>query len=214
MVRKIEEYFCEKCDTEFYNKEDAYNHENNCGVKEEFKCDKCEDIIDLSHKEYEYEYVEESCHSFDLGRMGYGSGLDGSELQFQICDDCLMKLINTFSWEAQARIHNSGSNLYGTDEQWIRLHKNEMTDEEKEELGYYSNREIEAYQERFPKCKHVTINKYIDGSSNSSCFKGSFGDENGDVYDLNPSDNCFGCKHFEERLENEDIKTVTYKEGE
>ena len=33
MVRKIEEYFCEKCDTEFYKKEKAYNHENNCGVK-------------------------------------------------------------------------------------------------------------------------------------------------------------------------------------
>lgn len=210
MVRKHAEFFCEQCNESFDNEHHAKVHEENCSLLNTFKCDKCSEEVDLSDDQYGF--IENSCHQLDLGRMGYGSGLDGSEVQLNICDNCLIDLVDTFHIEARERIHNSGSNVYMSKEQWIRHEKGEMSDEEMESLGMYSNREIKAYEDRFPKCKHVKIVEFNDGSRHSECPNNAFGDENGGCNEYNPSSECFGCEEYVPREPDDEIRLI--KDGE
>jgi hypothetical protein len=81
-----------------------------------FKCDKCG---------FEREYTpnsfdEEGCWNISLGRAGYGSTLDGCEVDFDLCDKCLRELVDSFTIEGQERVLNSGSNQYGSSEDWIK----------------------------------------------------------------------------------------------
>lgn len=55
----------------------------------------------------------QSCWTIDLGQAGYGSALDGCEVKFDLCDECLDGIINTFLHKD--RIYNSGSNLRYTE---------------------------------------------------------------------------------------------------
>lgn len=80
----------------------------------------------------------------------------------------------------------------------------------------YSPEEKTAYKERFPNCGCVEIIKYSDGSQGSKCPYGAFGDKDGNI-DLNISDKCYMCTHYNPRQG--DIKmvnegTVEYYENE
>jgi hypothetical protein len=59
------------------------------------------------------------CWSIDLGRAEHGSALDGSDVKFKLCDDCLTKLIMSFPVTSQVKIWNSGARQWGTDEEWL-----------------------------------------------------------------------------------------------
>lgn len=67
-----------------------------------FRCDKCSKEIRHSFVPHEnedfFEMVKANqCWSIRLGQAGYGSKLDGSELNFELCDDCLYDLIKSFN---------------------------------------------------------------------------------------------------------------------
>jgi hypothetical protein len=159
-----------------------------------FVCDKCGQVITFS----------ERCHHINLGRPGYGSGLDGCDVEFNLCDDCLIAFINTFTVEGQEKVHNSGSNAYLDTDTWIKLHKGEMSDEEKEEHGLISNRQRQAYYERYPVCSRVKIKEYNDGSKGSSCGS-AFGKGNGEADSLNVWTECYGCESFRQRKDGDPI---------
>lgn len=57
-----------------------------------------------------------SMHKIELGRMGYGSRMDGSDVNFTVCDNCLVEWISTFPQDSQDAIHNSGCNYVAPDE--------------------------------------------------------------------------------------------------
>lgn len=203
---RITGYACEKCGREFQFEYDCKRHEEHCGVKHKFTCDKCGKSIEYSPDIYSDSYFEmEGCHTINLGRPGYGSGLDGCDVCFDLCDDCLIELINSFTIEGQEKVYNSGSNTFLSSEDWIRVHKGEMPDEEMEEKHMYSPRQIKAYQERFPVCDKVNIVEYSDGSKGSRCPFGAFGESDGN-YGRNISSECFQCEQFKER--NGEIKVI------
>jgi len=60
------------------------------------KCSKCGKTEDYDDN-YEFASVIESgWHKIELGRMGYGSIMDGSDINFEYCDDCLYDEIMSF----------------------------------------------------------------------------------------------------------------------
>lgn len=75
-----------------------------------FQCDKCgkESEYEVSSDNYEDAITIEGCWSINLGQAGYGSGLDGSNVKFDLCDKCLCEFIETFKYKS--RIYNSGTN--------------------------------------------------------------------------------------------------------
>lgn len=85
-----------------------------------FICDKCAKEIEYTTKDEcsdDFDFAANECWEIRLGRAGYGSRLDGSEVNFDLCDDCLVDFVNTFYKEGKERVHNSGSNAwYGDDE--------------------------------------------------------------------------------------------------
>lgn len=201
-MKKVESYFCDKCEWKFDNEEDCLEHEEACGKSIINKCDKCGKEEDVGDDEYGWK--SEGWYNINLGRPGYGSGLDGCDVEFLLCDDCLIEFINSFTVEGQEKVINSGSNTYLSSEDWIRVHKGEMPDEEMEEKGMYSPRQIKAYEERFPTCDKVYISEYHDGSRGSICRMNAFGDENGNC-GLNVSEECFECSHYNKREDGKEI---------
>ena len=118
---------CEKCGQEFEASEEFYakEHEKNCGVLYKFVCDKCGKVIEYSKDMYNDSYFNgEGCHCINLGRMGYGSRLDGCDVEFNLCDDCLVKLIQSFTWDGKEKVYNSGSSGYGSKEEWLKVNRN------------------------------------------------------------------------------------------
>ena len=190
-------YECERCNKEFHSESQCQSHEQSCGVTEKFQCSKCGKAIEY-FKDERCDFRANECWSINLGRAGYGSGLDGCDVSFDLCDDCLIELVHSFTIEGREAVENSGCNRSCSTDQWIRMESGEMSDEETEELGYYSKRQIKAYNEQFPVCDKVIIKEYSDGSKGSSCFKDSFGDELGNT-GLNIGDSCFQCSDFIDR---------------
>lgn len=89
-----------------------------------FQCDKCGSEIRYSNERADGEgnnfngsdlVKKNRCWSIRMGRAGYGSKLDGSEVNFDICDDCLVDFVRTFKYKE--RIYKSGSNYYYDDEE-------------------------------------------------------------------------------------------------
>jgi hypothetical protein len=201
-MKKKETFTCDKCELEFDDEQECIEHEEFCGKSVIVKCDKCGKEEDIGDDEYGWK--SEGWYNINLGRQGYGSGLDGCDVQFLLCDDCLIELVRSFTWEGQEKVLNSGSNSYLSSEDWIKLHKGEMSDKEMEEFGFYSPRQVNAYKERFPICDKVNIIEYKDGSRGSRCPKMAFGDEHGNC-GLNTSSECFECPSFKEREEGKEI---------
>jgi len=218
-MKEKQQYICEKCDKEFNSQRECERHEENCQVIHNFLCDKCGKIIKyvldmdgMNGDNINLYWNSEECHHINLGRPGYGSGLDGCEVDFNLCDDCLRELIDSFTIEGQEKVINSGSNQYLSSEDWIRLHNGEMSDEEMEENHMYSPRQIKAYEERFPVCSNVKIIVYNDESSGARCPYGASGDKDGSTRNGNGDNHCFGCESFKEREEGQEIPIVKDKE--
>ncbi|KAF6565365.1 hypothetical protein G9G63_09405 [Paenibacillus sp. EKM202P] len=197
---KINQQFqCEKCEEIFTDEGICATHEVNCCTEETRWCYKCGKTETWNVKDDWAFTNQEQWHTVNLGRMGYGSSLDGCDVEFTICDDCLCGIVDTFEIEGQEKVYNSGSNTYLPTEIWIRKARGELTDEEYEEYGMYSPRQIAAYKDRFPKCAKVEIHEYDSGSKHSECSIGAFGDENGYIDESNGDNNCYGCDFFRER---------------
>lgn len=135
---------------------------------------------------------------FDLGRAGWGSCMDGSDIKFKICSECLHEFIETFNVEARERIHNSGSNYSMDTVDWIRKANGLFTDEEYEEYGFYSPRQIKAYEERFPKCVYPKLRVYDDGSGATYCKYGASGNRDFTA-GLNTCTECYDCTAFKDK---------------
>lgn len=111
-------YYCEKCDYEFEDPNECMLHEKECQQERIHTCFKC-------GKETKYikdTMLENECWSIYLGRAGYGSGLDGCDVEFDLCDDCLIAFVNSFTKEGQDMVFNSGSNYYLSNEEYDKLH--------------------------------------------------------------------------------------------
>lgn len=202
-------YNCEICESTFSSESDCATHEENCRPHiESFTCDKCGETEEWEKNDDWAEINHEGCHYINLGQMGYGSGLDGSIVKFQICDKCLIEFVKSFTLEGQEKILNSGSSHYMPSEDWIREAKGEFSDEDYEDHGMYSPRQIKAYEVRFPVCNKVFINVYKDGSSGSRCAYGAFGHKDGTAEGHQPSQNCYECESFKLREEGKEIPIV------
>lgn len=193
-------YYCDSCNDEFSSYDECEKHELDCGKTIKKWCYKCGKTHEWNTKDdWAFTYNEE-WHYIGLGRQGYGSSLDGSDVNFEICDDCLYEYIGSFTVEGREKIHNSGSNAYLPTEIWIREAKGELTDEEYEEYGMYSPRQKKAYQERFPVCERVKIYEYDDGSCGSRCDRGAFGNSDGSAEGHQTQSECFSCQKFKKRV--------------
>ena len=103
----IYKYICEKCNEEFFNEDDCREHELNCNVVHTFVCDKCEKVIEYSNDyKDELSFKASECWQIDLGAGGYGSKLDCCNVRFNLCDDCLLKIIKSLTNEKQKQIFN------------------------------------------------------------------------------------------------------------
>ncbi|MBK5239863.1 hypothetical protein [Clostridium sp.] len=206
-----ESFNCEKCEMEFNSKEECQEHEKECGLEKSFTCMKCGKILTWKDDNSWGSFTENECWDFNLGQAGYGSGLDGCNIHIQVCDDCLREWINSFTFEGQEHIINSGSNIYMSTENWIKEAKGEFTDEEYENNGMYSPRQIKAYEDKFPKCDHVVIKVYNDSSAGSGCLYGAHGEGFGNT-GLNISSECFNCDQFKERAKDKiiEVKDANY----
>lgn len=75
-----------------------------------FVCDKCGKEYKFKPTHIGHDYPDTNIlHSFNNGIAGYGSKLDGTKISFNICDDCLVELLKTFTTAAQDRIFNEYS---------------------------------------------------------------------------------------------------------
>jgi hypothetical protein len=103
-------YKCEICDESFDDRDECMNHEELCNPTTTYTCNKCGKTETWGNKDEEAWIYLETWHNIHLGRMGYGSGLDGSDVNFELCDNCLCEFIRTFIHKES--IYNSGSNYY------------------------------------------------------------------------------------------------------
>jgi hypothetical protein len=90
-----------------------YDYQKRHGEIKTFCCSKCRKetkYVDDFETDAWLHVAKSSCWHIYLGRAGYGSGLDGSDVNFGLCDDCLIEFINTFPEESQNEIRHSGSN--------------------------------------------------------------------------------------------------------
>lgn len=100
---------------------------------------------------------------------------------------------------------------------WIDIELGVACDSIYKKNGLYSPSEVNAYRERFPKCKHTYIKTYEDGSVNSLCsmYTGVYGDKEGNANEYNISSKCYYCDSFELRekpKEVVDTKAIALKE--
>lgn len=105
---EIQLYVCEKCGAEFNTPERCKEHEKVCGIINTFVCSKCGEVITWENSDSHAKLIKNQCHTINLGRMGYGSALDGCEVVFQLCDQCLIEFIESF--KHKEKIYNSGAN--------------------------------------------------------------------------------------------------------
>ena len=185
-----------------------------------YTCSKCgkelevdDDYLDDGDK-YAQAWDAEEFHMFSIPYVGYGSSFDGCNGEFTLCDDCLYELVNSFTMEGKEKVWNTGSNKDCDTETWIKYEKGELTDEEVEnETPYLSNRQIEAYRERYPLCDKVKNYVYSDKSYGSNCHRCAFGELDGKLDKAgNISSDCYNCTDFNKRNEGDKYETILVKE--
>ncbi len=87
-------YYCEKCGKSYTDSDACLEHENSCDNMVTFMCHKCGKIETWYDNDRDSLVKKNSCHTVNLGYMGYGSKLDGKCIVFDICDDCLICMID------------------------------------------------------------------------------------------------------------------------
>ncbi len=91
-------YYCGKCGMDFGDKDECLKHEESCSTQKIFQCQKCGKVVTWDMED-EWRFARANqCHTVDLGVMGYGSKLDGLHLVFDVCDDCIISILNTFKY--------------------------------------------------------------------------------------------------------------------
>ncbi len=110
-MKELKVYVCEKCEKEFNLPIGCLEHEEHCNTLHTFICDKCGKVMQWYDSDINAEEIKNQCHYINLGRLGYGSDLDGCDVNFNLCDECLCQFINTFI--NKNKIIYSGTNLYG-----------------------------------------------------------------------------------------------------
>lgn len=131
-------------------------------------------------------------------------------------DDEMWEYINNLPLQSQELVCNTLPTGFNADytmepQDWIDYELDELPYEKCKEYGVYAPEEINAYKERYPKCKHVYNQIFSDGSKSSSCYmKSCTWGEYGGAIGLNPSTKCYKCQYFEERTE--PIKDVNIDE--
>lgn len=124
----------------------------------------------------------------------------GEQYQYE---ENISNLINSFPLEGQELFYNRFADGACADynmesQDWIDYKLNELSYEKCKQYEILSPQEITAYEERFPNCECVCIEKYSDGSQGSHCPYGAFGDENGNV-GSNIADECYMCDCYKPR---------------
>lgn len=124
----------------------------------------------------------------------------GEEYEYE---DKLEDFLESLPIQGRELFHNrfgTGSNaLYNMEPQdWIDFELDELPHKVCKKYGFYSKEEKDAYHERFPNCKCVTITKYSDGSSGSDCHNMARGDGEGKC-GLNCYNECYMCTDYEPR---------------
>lgn len=118
-------------------------------------------------------------------------------------------LLKSFPLEAKELFYNRFATGANADimkpQDWIDFELNELPYKKCKKYGLISPQERVAYIERFPNCSCVVINKYKDGSQDSSCPYMAHGDKNGNA-GLNISHECYMCSHYKPR--EGDIKII------
>jgi len=104
----VEKYICEKCKMSFPTKEKCLEHERNCCTTVEHYCAKTgkREIIDL--RKDDAWAKENQWHKVRLGVMGYGSVMDGYNIEFELSDKALYEFIQSF--EKPNLVLETGSN--------------------------------------------------------------------------------------------------------
>jgi len=109
-------YCCSQCGIEFGNPLICEEHELTCkafDTKECYKCGKTEEIQITKPHNLEFD----KWHQMRSDPPGYGSILDGIYPVFNLCDQCLAELIDSFPIKYQERIYNDDGDE--TTEEWI-----------------------------------------------------------------------------------------------
>lgn len=125
-------------------------------------------------------------------------------------DDEMSEYLHNLPLESRELVYNR--NAYGacsdfnmTPQDYIDFELDELPHKKCKQYGFYSPQERAAYNERFPNCACVVINKYKDGSQGSSCSHGAHGDKDGNI-DLNIWGSCYMCPYYKPR--EGDIKVI------
>jgi DNA-directed RNA polymerase subunit RPC12/RpoP len=138
-------YYCEKCGKEFADQDFCQDHEDKCGKIYTFTCSKCgkeiKYILNSNTDQIDLWINSNMIWNIHLGRAGYGSKLDGCDIKFGLCDECLYQLIDSFTLEGQEQVHNSGSNQYLSSKDWIKAQKGELSEEAILAMYYSKNNE-------------------------------------------------------------------------
>ena len=104
---------CEKCERVFVNRYECMVHEESCGVKKKFTCGKCGKTTEYSSDPTGNEWMlDNQCHLLKTGvSVGYGSKLDGCNIEIPLCDDCLFKMVESLTTEAKLKIYESSGEI-------------------------------------------------------------------------------------------------------
>lgn len=134
-------------------------------------------------------------------------------------EDEIFDFVNALPVEGQELFYNryASDALNITPQDWIDYELGILPHEKCKEYGLYSPEEKQAYQERFPICKHVQFIKYEDGSRGCHCRFGAFGNKDGTAKGHQTQSECYNCTHFEIRegkimtidIKEEEIKRIT-----
>lgn len=162
-------------------------------------CDECYKLTNSEWWKLEQVPLEES-----------GTWNDFFEYKYE---DKIFEFVKQMPLAGQELFYNrysSGWNSYGNwnAQDWIDYELKILPHKKCKEYGVYSHEEINAYQDRFPNCKHVEIKVYSDGSKGSRCFKSAFGDGEGNC--RSTSKECHMCASYEMRTN--DIKIINISE--
>lgn len=129
-------------------------------------------------------------------------------------EDEIIDYVNTLPIEGQELFWNrySDGNYYIDAQDWIDYKLNLLPHKQCKKYGLYSPEERQAYQERFPICKHVQLIKYKDGSSSCRCTRGALGNKDGTAEGHQTQSECYNCTRFQVRKG--EIMTVNMKDEE
>lgn len=129
-------------------------------------------------------------------------------------EDNIYELIKSLPLESQELFENrfDRTNDYPMEPQdWIDYELDELPYEECKEYDLYSPEEKAAYRENFPTCEYVVNVIYNDGSKNSICPFGAYGEYNQNLSN-NISTMCYRCHCYKKRkspikkIERNDLK--------